>query len=127
MKLKKYLKKKNYLMQLLLTIAGILCIPLIIMQLLMMEQSTQGYSRLNEENIHENLKESTDYFVRQLEKMSNTAIKASQDVTIRKAAKESSSEYAVYEAAGKINEYNSDDWSMGIWFYDSKSVLYNKV
>ena len=76
MKLKKYLKKKNYLMQLLLTIAGMVCIPLIVMQLLMMEQSTRGYSRMNEENIHENLKESTDYFMRQIEKMSNTAIKA---------------------------------------------------
>ena len=127
MKLKKYLKKKNYLMQLLLTIAGMVCIPLIVMQLLMMEQSTQGYSRLNEENIHENLKESTDYFVRQIEKMSSTAIKASQDVTIRKAAKESSSEYAIYEAALKIKEYNSDDWSMGIWFYESGSILFNEV
>ena len=127
MKLKKYLKKKNYLMQLLLTIAGFVCIPLIIMQLLMMEQSTQGYSRLNEENIHENLKESTDYFVRQVEKMSSTAIKASQDVTIRKAAKKSSSEYAIYEAALKIKEYDSDDWSMGIWFYDSESILFNEV
>ncbi len=127
MKLKKYLKKKNYLMQLLLTIAGFVCIPLIIMQLLMMEQSTQGYSRLNEENIHENLKESTDYFVRQVEKMSSTAIKASQDVTIRKAAKKSSSEYAIYEAALKIKEYDSDEWSMGIWFYDSESILFNEV
>lgn len=127
MKLKQYLKKKNYLMQLLLTIAGLVCIPLIIMQLLMMEQSTQGYSRLNEENIHENLKESTDYFVRQIEKMSNTAIKASQDATIRKAAKKSSSEYAIYEAAQKIKEYDSDDWFMGIWFYDSESILFNEV
>ena len=127
MKLKQYLKKKNYLMQLLLTIAGLVCIPLIIMQLLMMEQSTQGYSRLNEENIHENLKESTDYFARQIEKMSNTAIKASQDATIRKAAKKSSSEYAIYEAALKIKEYDSDDWSMGIWFYDSESILFNEV
>ena len=36
MKLKKYFKKKNYLMQLLFTIAGFCCIPLIIMQLMML-------------------------------------------------------------------------------------------
>ena len=127
MKLKQYLKKKNYLMQLLLTIAGLVCIPLIIMQLLMMEQSTQGYSRLNEENIHENLQESIDYFTRQLEKMSTTAIKVSQDVTIRKVSKKNSSDYAVYEAALKIKEYNSDDWSVGVWFYESDSILFNEV
>ena len=127
MKLKQYLKKKNYLMQLLLTIAGFVCIPLIIMQLLMMEQSTQGYSRLNEENIHENLQESIDYFTRQLEKMSTTAIKVSQDATIRKASKKNSSDYAVYEAALKIKEYNSDDWSVGVWFYESDSILFNEV
>ena len=83
MKLKKYLKKKNYLMQLLFTIAGFLCIPLIVMQVIMMEQSTWGYSRLNEENIYENLRESTDWFVRQMESMSNIAVKISQDTTIR--------------------------------------------
>lgn len=127
MKIRNYLKKKNYLMQLLLTIAGFVCIPLIIMQLLMMEQSTQGYSRLNEENIHENLQESIDYFTRQLEKMSTTAIKVSQDVTIRKASKKNSSDYAVYEAALKIKEYNSDDWSVGVWFYESDSILFNEV
>ena len=127
MKLKQYLKKKNYLMQLLLTIAGFVCIPLIIMQLLMMEQSTQGYSRLNEENIHENLQESIGYFARQLEKMSVTAIKVSQDTTIRKASKKNSSEYAIYEAAQKIKEYNSDDWSVGVWFYENECILFNEV
>lgn len=127
MRLRNYLKKKNYLMQLLLTIAGFVCIPLIIMQLLMMEQSTQGYSRLNEENIHENLQESIDYFTRQLEKMSTTAIKVGQDATIRKASRKNSSDYAVYEAALKIKEYNSDDWSVGVWFYENENILFHEV
>ena len=33
MKLRKYLKKKNYLLRLFLTIAGFVCIPLIITQI----------------------------------------------------------------------------------------------
>lgn len=61
MKLKKYLKQKNYLMQLVFTIAGFCCIPLILMQLIMMEQSTQGYSKMNE--AHNRIDEySTDDF-----------------------------------------------------------------
>ena len=59
--------------------------------------------------------------------MSTTAIKVSQDVTICKASKKNSSDYAVYEAALKIKEYNSDDWSVGVWFYESDSILFNEV
>lgn len=127
MKLKKYLKQKNYLMQLLFTIAGFCCIPLIIMQLIMMEQSTRGYSKMNEENIYENLAESTDWFVQQVEKMSNVAIKISQDVVIRKAAKEECTPYGIYEAHNRIDEYSADDFTVGVWFDAEDRVLFNKV
>ena len=127
MKFTKYLKKKKYLMHLLLTIAGVLCIPLILSQLLMMELSTQGYFRMNEENIQEKLQEQTTSFVQHLEDMSITAIKVSQDAVIRKASKQTSTDYAVYEAALKLREYDSDDWTTGVWFYDTDSVLIKEV
>ena len=127
MKLKNYLKRKKYLMHLLLTIAGVLCIPLILSQMLMLELSTQGYFRMNEENIQEKLQERTSSFVQRLEDMSISAIKASQDTIIRKASRKTSSDYAVYEAALKLKEYRIDSWTMGVWFYDSGSVLINEV
>lgn len=127
MNLKKFLKKKNYLVKLCLTIAGFVCIPLIIMQLIMMEQSAQGFTALNEENIYENLQESVHYFAKQLESMRTTAIKLSQDITVRKAAKEESSEYAIWEAAKKIEEYSNDLWQAGVWFQQDNSILYNVV
>ena len=108
MKLKNYLKRKKYLMHLLLTIAGVLCIPLILSQMLMLELSTQGYFRMNEENIQEKLQERTSSFVQRLEDMSISAIKASQDTIIRKASRKTSSDYAVYEAALKLKEYRID-------------------
>ena len=127
MKIKQYFKKKKYLMHLVLTIAGVVCIPLILAQLLMMELTTQGYFRMNEENIQEKLQERTAAFTRQIEDMSISAIKASQDAIIRKASKKSSSDYAVYEAAQRIQEYSTDDWTMGVWFYDSQSVIIDGV
>ena len=127
MKIKQYLKKKKYLMNLVLTIAGVVCIPLILAQLLMMELSTQGYFRMNEENIQEKLKERTSAFTQHMEDMSLSAIKASQDTIIRKASKKSSSDYAVYEAAQRIDEYSTDDWTMGVWLYDSQSVIIDEV
>lgn len=127
MKIKQYFKKKKYLMHLVLTIAGVVCIPLILAQLLMMELTTQGYFRMNEENIQEKLQERTAAFSQQIEDMSLSAIKASQDTIIRKASKKSSSDYAVYEAAQRIQEYSTVDWTMGVWFYDSQSVIIDEV
>lgn len=127
MRFKNYLKKKKYLMHLLLTIAGVLCIPLILSQMLMLELSTQGYFRMNEENIREKLQERTTAFVQQIEDMSVSAIKASQDTIIRRASKKTSSDYAVYEAALKLKDYRVDTWIMGVLFYDSDSVLINEV
>ena len=127
MKLKKYFKKKNYLMQLLFTIAGFCCIPLIIMQLIMMEQSAKGYSRMNEENIYENLAGSTEWFLRQVEDMSTVAMKISQDTIIRKAAKEDCSPYGIYEAHNRIDEYSNDQYSVGVWFDANDNVLFHQV
>ena len=55
MKIKNYFKKKNYLLQLFCTIAGLCCIPLIVLQLVMVGWSAQGFSKMNEEVIYENL------------------------------------------------------------------------
>lgn len=127
MKLRKYLKQKNYLMRLFLTIAGFICIPLIIMQILIMERSVQGYAELNEKNIYEKLQENTDSFARQLEDLSYTAIEVSQDSLVRKVVKEHVSKYTIYEAVLKIKEYTNDTWELGIWFHDNNFVLFDKV
>ena len=87
MNIKKYFKKTNYLLQLFCTIAGLCCIPLIVLQLVMVGWSAQGYSKMNEEVIYENLSGSTDWFELQIGNMSKTAIKISQDPIVRNAAK----------------------------------------
>ena len=127
MDFRRLLKEKKYLVHLLVTIACLICIPLIIVQLLMMEMSTRGFFRMNEENIQEKMQERTTAFVQQIEDMSITAIRVGQDDIIRKASKKTSSDYSAYDAAQKLKEYNTDDYSVGIWFYDSGSVLINEV
>ena len=127
MKLIKYLRRKNYLLRLILTIAGFVCIPLIITQILMMERSAQGYAQLNEENIYENLQESTDVFSEQIKEMSLEAIKISQDTIIRKAAKDQISRYTIHEVAQRINEYSNEKWTTGVWFHDHGMVLVDRV
>ena len=127
MDFRKLLKEKKYLVHLLVTIACLICIPLIIVQLLMMEMSTRGFFQMNEENIQEKMQERTTSFQQQIEDMSITAIRVGQDDIIRKASKKDSSDYSAYDAAQKLKELNTDDYSVGIWFYDSGSVLLNEV
>lgn len=127
MDFRKLLKEKKYLVHLLVTIACLICIPLIIVQLLMMELSTRGFLQMNEESIQEKLQERTTSFQQQIEEMGITAIRVAQDDIIRKASKKGSSDYSVYDAAQKLKEFNTDDYAVGIWFNDSGSVLLNEV
>ena len=127
MKLKKYIKKKNYLLQLFFTIAGFCCIPLILLQFFVIGQSAQGYSRMNEENIYENLAGSTAWFQQQTENMSQTAIKISQDGVIRNAAKKDCSPYKIYEAHNRIDQYSNDQYEVGVWFAANDNALFRQV
>ena len=127
MKIKNYLKKKNYLLQLFCTIAGLCCIPLIVLQLVMVGWSAQGYSKMNEEVIYENLAGSTDWFALQIGNMSKTAIKISQDPTIRNAAKKGCSPYKIYEAHNRINEFSTDQYEVGVWFDANDNALFRQV
>ena len=127
MKIKNYLKKKNYLLQLFCTIAGLCCIPLIVLQLVMVGWSTQGYSKMNEEVISENLAGSTEWFGKQTANMSKTAIKISQDPIVRNAAKRDCSPYKIYEAHNRINEYSTDQYEVGVWFDANDNALFRQV
>ena len=114
-------------MQLFFTIAGLCCVPLIILQLVMIGQSTQGYSKMNEEIIYENLSESVHWFHRQVEDMSKTAIKISQDSIIRNAARSDCTPYKRYEAHNRINGYSNDQYEVGVWFQATDTALFRQV
>lgn len=127
MKIRNYFKKKNYLMKLFFTIAGFCCIPLLILQLAVIGQSAQGYSKMNEETIYENLAGSTQWFRQQIGNMSRTAIKISQDPTVRNAARKDCSPYKIYEAHNRIDEYSTDQYEVGVWFEASGHALFRQV
>ena len=127
MKIKNFFKKKNYLMQLFFTIAGLCCVPLIILQLLMVGQSTQGYSKMNEEVIYENLAGSVQWFRQQVDDMSKTAIKISQDSVIRNAARADCTPYKRYEAHNRIYGYSNDHYEVGVWFQSTDTTLFRQV
>ena len=121
MKIKKYLKKNNYLLQLFFTIACLCCIPLILLQFFVIGQSVQGYSKMNEETIYENLAGGVAWFRKQTEQMSQTAIKISQDPVIRNAAKKDCSPYKIYEAHNRIDQYSNDQYESDQNQYDGKN------
>ena len=114
-------------MQLFFTIAGFCCVPLIILQLVMLGQSTQGYSKMNEEIIYENLSESVQWVQQQMEDMSKTAIKISQDSIIRNAARADCTPYKRYEAHNRIDSYSNDQYEVGVWFQATDTTLFRQV
>ena len=114
-------------MKLFFTIAGFCCIPLLILQLAVIGQSAQGYSKMNEETIYENLAGSTQWFRQQIGNMSRTAIKISQDPTVRNAARKDCSPYKIYEAHNRIDEYSTDQYEVGVWFEASGHALFRQV
>lgn len=127
MKIRKLIKKKNYLLQLFFTIACLCCVPLIILQFFVIGQSVQGYSKMDEEIIYENLAGGTAWFQRQMDNMSRTAIKISQDAVVRNAARRDSSPYKIYEAHNRIDEYSTDQYEVGVWFTAKDNVLFRQV
>ena len=127
MKLIKYIKKKNYLLQLFFTIACLCCIPLILLQFYVIGQSVQGYSRMNEEVIYENLAGSSAWFQRQIDNMSQTAIKISQDAIIRNAARKGCSPYKIYESHNRIDQYSNDQYEVGVCFAANNNALFRQV
>ena len=127
MKIKKYVKKNNYLLQLCCTIAGFCCIPLILLQVFVIGQSAQGYSKMNEETIYENLVGSVAWFQRQTEVMSQNAIKISQDAVVRNAARKDCSPYKIYEAHNRIDQYSNDQYEVGVWFDANDNALFRQV
>lgn len=127
MRIRKYIKKKNYLLQLFVTIAGLCCIPVILLQFFVIGQSVQGYSKMNEETIYENLAGSTAWFQKQTENMSQTAIKISQDAVIRNAARRDCSPYKIYEAHNRIDRYSNDQYEVGVWFDANDNALFRQV
>ena len=127
MKIKNFFKKKNYLMQLFFTIAGLCCVPLIVLQLVMLGQFTQGYSKMNEDIIYENLAGSIQWLQTQMDDMSKTAVKISQDATVRNAARADCTPYKRYEAHNRINEYSNDRYEVGVWFQTADNVLFRQV
>ena len=127
MKIRKYFKRKNYLLQLFFTIAGLCCIPLILLQFFVIDRSVQGYSKMNEETVYENLAGSTDWFQQQVERMSHTAIKISQDPVVRNAAKRDCSPYKIYEAHNRIDQHSNDQYEVGVWFETGDMALFRQV
>lgn len=127
MKIRKYIKRKNYLLQLFFTIAGLCCIPLILLQFFVIDRSVQGYSKMSEETIYQNLAGSTVWFQQQVESMSRTAIKISQDPVVRNAAKRDCSPYKIYEAHNRIDQHSNDQYEVGVWFETGDMVLFRQV
>lgn len=129
-KAKKLIKQRAFLFKLLLTIAGFICIPMIVMQIFMIGQSTDEFQKNNQEYYLSVLQTSAKSFEAQESLLNRTALQISLDELIQKPLRHSATEYSQYEAVEALNGYMTTLLhveQIGLYYVDKDYLLINGV
>ena len=129
-KAKILIKQRAFLFKLLLTIAGFICIPMIVMQIFMIGQSTDEFQKSNQEYYLSVLQTSAKSFEAQESLLNRTALQISLDELIQKPLRHNATEYSQYEAVEALNSYMTTLLHVeqtGIYYVDNDYLLINGV
>ena len=126
----KLIKQRAFLFKLLLTIAGFICIPMVVMQIFVIGQSTEGFQKNNQEYYLSVLQNSSKSFEAQENLLSRTALQISLDELVQKPLRHNATEYSQYEAVEALNSYMTTLLhveQIGIYYADKDYLLINGV
>ena len=129
-KAKKLIKQRAFLFKLLLTIAGFICIPMVVMQIFMIGQSTDEFYKNNQEYYLSVLQSSAKSFDAQESLLNRTALQISLDEMVQKPLRHNATEYSQYEAVESLNSYLTTlpyVEQIGIYYVDQDYLLINGV
>lgn len=129
-KVKRLIKQHAFLFKLLLTIAGFICIPMIVMQIFMIGQSTDEFQKNNQEYYQSVLQTSAKSFKAQESLLNRTALQISLDKLVQKPLRHNATEYSQYEAVEALNSYMTTLLHVeqtGIYYVDKDYLLINGV
>lgn len=118
-KLLNRLRKNQFLMVMAVTIFGMICLPLLGLQVMVVRRSADELTVQNKEYYYATLGSSVDSFESQLDLLSRIALKISMNADIKRPLQPSSNDYTLYVAAGAISDYN-----VGLPYVDSVGVYY---
>lgn len=118
-KLLNRLRKNQFLMVMAVTIFGMICLPLLGIQVMVVHRSADELTVQNKEYYYATISSSVDSFESQLDLLSRIALKISMNADIKRPLQPNSNEYTLYVAAGAISDYN-----VGLPYVDSVGVYY---
>lgn len=127
-KVKKLIKSRSFLFTLLLTIVGLICIPLLVLQIFVIGQSTDKFEESNHEHFLSALEESSNTFASKEQILSQTALRISLNENIQKPLRNNADDYSWYEAAEALTGYSKEILhveSVGVYYVSTGYLLTN--
>ena len=127
---KKLFQKNSFLQKMLLSILGLICVPLLGIQLYSLVQSTNEFQKINSGQYVAMLQSLGDSFQKELESLSLSALRISMDDAMKVPVSPSARPYAISEASWTLNKYNSIHpliSSAGIYYRDADKVMRNTI
>ena len=127
---KKLFQKDSFIRKMLVSILGLICIPLLGLQLVSLIQSTNEFEKVNSRHYVTMLQSLADSFGNELTSLSKVAIRISLDDSMEVPVKVNSSPYSILEASYALNRYNSIhplSSSAGIYYRSGDKVMHKTV
>ncbi len=121
-------RKSSMLRKLLLSMIGLVCIPLILIQIFTIQRSTDEFHASQDTRTLSYLQSINAAFEQRIEELSTYSIKISNTDEIKYPIQEGLDAYKLYEAASKLKEFNTAYplvQCVGIYYLSTDTVIYN--
>lgn len=125
-KLKRVIKQRAFFFKLFLSITGLICIPLIALQIFLIGRSTNEYRKSTQEMYLSVLQQNAGNFAAQEQILSKVAWRISMDEAVQKPLRRNSTEYSWYLAAEALNNYGTENLYVtytGVYYASEGYVL----
>ena len=103
-----HIRQRSLLFKLLLTVTGFICVPLIVIQLIMVGQSVKEIQKTNQETYISVLHSSAESFCSQKDVLSQIAVRVSLDESIWKPLRSNATDYSWYISATALKNYGNE-------------------
>lgn len=119
-KAKKWFKPRSFLLTLVITIVGFICIPLLAMQTFVIGQSTDEFQKSNQEYYQSVLQTSATTFTSREDMLIHNSVRISLNEIIQKPARNHISAYSLYEIGQSLLDFGA-----GIPYVETVGVYYS--
>ncbi len=123
-----YIKNRTFLRTMLISIVTLICIPLVLVQILLIKQFADDFDTTNAESYQSALRINAESFQSQIDLLSYNAVKISLDSTVGLPGSESVSDYSMKLAADAVKNYGIGlplSAAVGVYYRVNDCFIYN--